>query len=88
MITGIIALSAPAALPLTDLFILQAMKYIALGCLTASLPFSAHTVIFNSRALQVCLWEWIIAIPDEVKMIRLGKRRRRYFLYALYYLVR
>ena len=37
---------------------------------------------------QLCVWDWLLALSDEVKMIRRGQRVHRYILDMVYFVVR
>ena len=39
-------------------------------------------------ALQLCVWDWILAFSDELQMLRIGGRRFRYLLDMVYLVVR
>jgi len=77
-----------------SLFKIQAQQYILSACLTVSqsefrLPPNPPVLfISNTVDFQLCVWDWLLAVSDEFEMIRIGKRRLRYFLHGVYFIAR
>lgn len=42
----------------------------------------------NVMALQLCVWDWVIAIADELEMFHYGERRLRYLVNGMYLIAR
>ena len=83
--TVTIALSEP---PLVEsLYPHRVAQYLIIACLTVS---SAPGLQFfpDIIVLQLCLWDWLIAISDEVQMICHGGRYHQYLLDMVYLVVR
>jgi len=38
--------------------------------------------------LALCVWDWLIAVSDELEMVRHGERRLRYLVNGLYLIAR
>jgi len=78
-----------------SIFRFQVLRYVVVAFLTVSLDstrspshvFSANAFV-SLMILQVCVWDWLLALSDEYEMIRQGDRRLRYVLYMLYLVAR
>jgi hypothetical protein len=79
-------------LPLDYLFLVQVALYLIVACLTVSscskrLDFGLLLTV-DFAAPQLCVWDWILALSDELQMLRIGGRRLRYLLDMVYFIVR
>lgn len=74
-------------------FRLLIQQYVVVACLTVSLPsvcsqFHNFFRILNYVILQLCVWDWLLAIADEFEMIRRIQRLAGYLLHGLYLITR
>ena len=69
---------------------LQVSRYILVACLTvSSTRLVLQTILFLLTLVsQLCVWDWHLALSDELEMIRRGQRLRRYILEVVYFVVR
>jgi hypothetical protein len=37
---------------------------------------------------QLCVWDWLLSLSDELKMIHHGAQCRPYILHSVYFIVR
>jgi hypothetical protein len=80
--------------PSQSVFSSQVERSVVVACLTVSLCLvccQAHVLIRISNIVvqQLCVWDWLIMLADEVAMVCDGERRsRRYILDVVYVAVR
>lgn len=67
---------------------LQVLRYVMVACFTVSNTTSCKVI--ELMDIQACLWDWILAIPDELRMVRTncGRPKVSYFLAAVYMMLR
>lgn len=82
-----------------SIFRFQVTQYQVVACLTVSLHFTLclsprlhreriYTSVPDTVILQLCVWDWLLALSDEYQMICQGHRRHRYLLYIVYLISR
>ena len=69
-------------------FRLQVLQYVFVACLTVSLrftrsPFQDLVLVYNNAILQLCVWDWLLALSDEFEMICRSKRRLLHGVYLI-----
>ena len=68
----------------------QVARYVIVACLTVRFLSTAYNLCPVSKILasQVCVWDWLLSLSDELEIIRHGKQYRPYLLHVVYVVVR
>ena len=79
-----------ASMPPRSRFLLQVDQYAVVVCLTVRLPSQSSSLFLSLRivVLQLCVWDWVLSVADELEMICHGNQLRRYLYDVLYLVVR
>lgn len=84
------ALPLPLAPPLECFAKLQVLRYVIVACVAVSTDLSqSHRHRFTS-IVQLCVWDWILALSDEFRMLRrnYGRPCLGYCLSGVYFVLR
>ena len=66
----------------------EVTQYVLVVCLAVSWQFICFSTAISYSNLQLCVWDWLLAVSDEVEMVRHIKRRVGYILHGLYFVAR
>ena len=67
----------------------EVAQYVVVVCLAVSRQIICFpTSAISYYILQLCVWDWLLAVSDEVEMIRHINRRVAYILHGLYFIAR
>jgi hypothetical protein len=80
-------------LPPSSVIPLQTARYVAVACLTVSLCLTSRlstflVLISYNAVVQLCVWDWLLALSDEFTMIQSVERYRAHLLHIVYYIAR
>jgi hypothetical protein len=66
----------------------EVTQYVLVVCLAVSRQFIYFPTAISYSILQLCVWDWLLAVSDEVEMIHRIKRRVAYIVHGLYFVAR